>query len=177
MNLLLARRARMRLDATAADRVVVDTKTAAAADLEHAGHAFAARLDHLAAGLVAAGASDADAGRSHLAFAHAHGEVAGADGQAVQHHGATDHAAGHHGAEVLHHGAGRLVVADAGDLHAAGAFFHFHGATRDHEPLRAGRHVEGHATGRTHGGHVHCCPFHHHVRHERTPLKVETLYK
>ena len=47
------------------------------------------------------------------------------------------HAAGQHRAEVLHHAAGHLVVAGAGDLHAARALLHLEGAARHHHPVRA----------------------------------------
>src|SRR5262249_40576968 len=153
----------VQLARAAAYRIAVDAKAAAAAGLEHGGHAFATRLDHFPAHLVAAGAGDAHAAVGHVGLAHSHGEVARADGHAVHHHAATDHAAAHHGAEILHHRAGRLVVASAGDLHSAGAFFHLHGTAWNHEPLRAGRHG-GHATA-GHRGHAHSGPFHHHARH------------
>ena len=48
------------------------------------------------------------------------------------------HAAGHHRAEVLHHAAGHLVVAGAGDLHAAGALLHLHRAAGHHHQFMAG---------------------------------------
>src|SRR5438034_8416785 len=74
--------------APAAYRVAVDAHAAAAAGLEHGGHAFAASLDHVAAHLVAARAGDADAVLGQVALAHAHGEIAGADGHPVHHHAA-----------------------------------------------------------------------------------------
>src|SRR5262249_14352400 len=99
-----------------------------------------------------------------------------ANGHAVHHHAAIHHAAGHHGAEILHHGAGRLVVADAGDLHAAVAFFHLHGAARNHEPLRARRHGHRHRSHTiAHRGHAHPCSFHHHVGHRVTLLMRTVL--
>src|SRR5262249_59093826 len=105
----------------AADRGAVHHDAAGAARVHHAAHAVTAGLDHLAALGVAAGAGDAAAGLGHVDLAQAHGQVAGADGHAVEHDAAAAHAAGQHGTQVLHHAAGHLVLADAGDLHAAGA--------------------------------------------------------
>src|SRR5437588_520068 len=95
----------------AADRRVVHHHAAGAAVLEHAAEAVAAGLDHLAALGVAAGAGDADAVLGRLAAAQAHEEVAGGNRHAVPLAGAADHAAGHRRAQVLHHAAGRAVLA------------------------------------------------------------------
>src|SRR5690606_37392575 len=113
----------------AADRSAVETKIAAAAAIETLRHALATGLDHLADGLVAADAGDADTVAGVLALAHRHRHVAGADRHAVHRAAAAAHAVGHRAAEVLQHGAGNFILAAAGDLHAAVALFHPHGAT------------------------------------------------
>src|SRR5207302_1347214 len=71
--------------AAAADRVVVHHDAAGAAVLQHAAHAVAAGLDHLAALGVAARAGDDAALVGHVALAHAHRQAAGADHRALHH--------------------------------------------------------------------------------------------
>src|SRR6266851_4501536 len=118
------------LAATAANRRAVHHHAASAAVLQHARHALAARLNHLATLRVAAGATNAHAVLGHVAFAHAHGQVARANHHTVHHHGATAHAAGQHFAEILHHAAGHFVIAGAHDLHPAAALFHLDRASK-----------------------------------------------
>src|SRR5262249_29982644 len=130
--------------------------------------AVAARLDHLAALAVAAGAGEADAGLGHLALAQAHREVAAADHHAVEHHAAATHPAGHHRAQVLHHAARHFVVADAGHLHAALALLELHGAARHHHVVGAGRprrraaHRRSAHRRNAHARHPHSGTLHHH---------------
>src|SRR3954469_8987310 len=58
--------------AATADRHVVHHDAAGAAAIHHGGHGIAARLNHLTALGVAAGAGDAHAILGHLTLAHAH---------------------------------------------------------------------------------------------------------
>src|SRR5207247_1656841 len=155
------------LGAAAADRRVVHGHAAGAAGVHQRRETIAVRLDHLAALVVAAGAGEADTRLGHLTLAHAHREVAGADGHAVEHHAAAAHAAGQHRAEVLHHAARHLVVAHAGDLHAAVALLELHRAAGHHHVVgRGGRRWAAHrrcAHRRyAHAGHPHSGTFHHH---------------
>ena len=94
-----------RITVAAAHWGIADEPAAGAAAFVHAGQAIAARLDHLAALGVAAGASDANSLVGHFTLALAHREVAAVDGDAVPGCIATAHAACQHAAQVLHHAA------------------------------------------------------------------------
>src|SRR5262249_12428517 len=85
---------------------------------------------------------------------------------------AAAHAALEHRAEVFHHVRGHRVVARAGDLHAALALLHLHGAARHHH--HAGHHGGGHPAHRAHARHAHARhahphAFHHHRAHHDNP--------
>ena len=59
------------LPSAAANRHIVHHDVAGTARLHHGAHAVAAGLNHVAAGLIAAGAQDAAAVAGHLTLAHA----------------------------------------------------------------------------------------------------------
>ena len=104
--------AELRLSARpAAAGRVVEADVAAAAVLAAAIERLAARLHDRAARLVAAAAGDAAAVGRVVALADAAGEVALANGQAVQGRAARAESAGERLAEVLQRGAGDFVVA------------------------------------------------------------------
>ena len=84
---------------------VADEPAAGTAAFVHAGEAITARLDHLAALAVAAGASNANALVGHFTLALTHREVAAVDSDAVPGCIASAHATGQHAAQVLHHAA------------------------------------------------------------------------
>src|SRR5262249_11291339 len=108
----------------------------------------------------------------HLALAQAHGQVARAHHHAVHHAAHAAHAARQHLAEVLHHRAGRRVVARAADLHPASDLLHLERAPRHHH------HVPGHHAPRPTHGHAahrwaaHRRTLHHHraIHHRRSSL-------
>src|SRR5262249_42582694 len=130
----------------AANRRVVHHHEAGAARLHHAGDASAARLDHVATLLIAARATDTDAGISHFALAHSHRQVERAHRHAFHHDAATAHAAGEHGAKVLHHAASHLVVAGTSDFHSTGTLLELEVSARNHEVIadrRGGRSAHG----------------------------------
>jgi hypothetical protein len=110
----------------------VEADEAHAACLDASTYAIATALNHFAAGFIAAGAGEADAVFDQRALAFAHAQVALARRHAV--HGATqaEHPAGYHFTQVLQGGRRHFIIALAGYLHAAVAFFDLHRATGDH---------------------------------------------
>lgn len=127
----------------AADGRVVEADVAAAAAFAALLQAFAALLDHLAAGLVAAGAVDAAAVLGELALAVAASEVDLAAGDAVVGAAAAAEAVAEHLAEVLQRAAGDFIFTAAPDLAAGRGLFAFDRAARQNAPVgvcrRAGR--------------------------------------
>ena len=151
----------------AADRHAVHAQAAGAAALHHRHHAVAAFLAHFAAAGIAAGAGEADAVGGHFAFAHAHIHVAAHRHHAVHHHAAGEHRAAHRVAEVLQHGLGHGVGADAHHLHAVLHLLHLDRAARHHHHVHGCRHRRGHLLGTVHRHHAA-----HHVVHRKSLSRI-----
>src|ERR1700722_16591101 len=117
---------------------VVEADIAAAAVLAAAIKRLTARLHDRAARLVAAAAGDAAAVGRVFALADAAGEVALANGQAVQGRAARAQSARERLAKILQRGAGHVVVADAVDLEPLFAFFESQLAARHNTPAGCG---------------------------------------
>ena len=155
-----------------ADRRVVHHQAAGAARDAHRVQAITARLNHVAAFLVAGSAGQHATVVGRFAGPHAHGEAAAAYIHAIHHAANRAHAVLHHHAEVLHHAACNLVVAHTVNLHSARTLLETHGAARHHHVVRPDRHRCWHAARGSHARHahvrhVHAGAIHHHrARHE-----------
>ena len=121
----------------AADWRVVEADVAAATAFAALRQAVAAGLQHLAAGLVAAGAADAAAVFRVFTLALATAEVHLAALNAIPGANAAAHAVAQHAAEILQRAAGDFVIAAAMNLAAVLRLFEFDRAPRQNAPIRA----------------------------------------
>jgi hypothetical protein len=117
--------------AAAADRRAVDANAAIAAGLDAGANAVAAGFDKVAAVLVAAAASEADAILDGGALALAHTKIALANDLAIRRAAEADLAARQDLARFLQRGSMLLVAASADELHAAVALLDLHRAARN----------------------------------------------
>jgi hypothetical protein len=92
-------------------------------------------LNHRRAGLVAGGAADAAAVLGVLTLGVATAQIALAALNAVPGAIAAAQAVTQHAAEILQRSAGDFVFAAAIDFEAAGTFFEFDSAARQHAPI------------------------------------------
>lgn len=129
-----------------ADRRAAEANGAAAARFAACFQAFAALLQHVAAGLVARGAGDAHTFFGVFAFARAAAQVALANSHAVPGAAAVAHSIGHHLAEILQRGTAQAVFALAIQLEAPCAFLKLQLATRHHTVVGT-RHTRRHRRG------------------------------
>lgn len=155
--------ARSELAATT-NRRAVETDVAASTFFAATGQGVAAGMQNAAGRFVAAQAGDTAPVLGVLTPRHTAGEVALADGHAIECAAAGAHAAGEHLAEVLQSGASDVVVATAVNLEAPIALFELNVAPRHDTPILSGGERRG--TRRPSGGTRRNRPRHHVAFHQ-----------
>jgi hypothetical protein len=123
----------------AANRRAIEAHVAAATVVAAGLKAFAALLDHRAAGLIAARAGDAAAVLRVLALAGAAAQINLAALDAVPRAAAAAQAIGQHAAKVLQRAAGDFVFTAAMNFAAGRGFLEFDCAARQYTPVSRGR--------------------------------------